>query len=319
MSRSIFDLVQPHPAPSELTAFAENRLIREAENRTDDCLEKAFAAEVVHVYAFASGRMILKHDRQILDPLFAPYELKPLDPDTENAVLLGYRENGEPRVAIPVNIDPDQLPELYKAASARGVYREGILEGEMLGEAAQGFSLVHWNLTHRFCGKCGSPTEARAGGYKRVCTACGNMLFPRTDPVAIMLVVDEENDCCLLGRNKQFPEGMYSCLAGFVEPGETIESAVRRETFEESGIETDMVRIYASQPWPVPHSLMIGCYARATSRDIHIDTNELADCRWFTREETEAMLHRTLGEQGSAPPKGAIAHRLMRDWLDWPE
>jgi NAD+ diphosphatase len=219
---------------------------------------------------------------------------------------------------MPVNIDPDHLPDLYKAATARGIYRERILEGEMLGEAAQGFSLVHWNVTHRFCGKCGGPTEARAGGYKRICSVCGNILFPRTDPVVIMLVIDEESDRCLLGRNNQFPDGMYSCLAGFVEPGETIENAVRRETFEESGIQTGAVRIYASQPWPVPHTLMIGCFAQAASQEITFDTNELADCRWFTREETEAMLQRTLGEPGSTPPKGAIAHRLMRDWLDWP-
>lgn len=318
MKSPIFDLKVPHIEPSSLTAFAENRLIRDAENRSDDCLEKAFAADGVHAYAFAGGRMVLKHDRQVLDPLFAPYELKALDPDPDNAVLLGYKPNGEPRIAIPVRINPDELPDLYKAANARGIYRESILEGEMLGEAAQGFSLIHWNLTHQFCGKCGSRTEARAGGYKRVCTSCENMLFPRTDPVVIMLVIDEENDRCLLGRNNQFPEGMYSCLAGFVEPGETIENAVRRETQEESGIELGQVRIYASQPWPVPHSLMIGCFAQAQSLDITFDTNELADCRWFDRAETEAMLKRTMGEPGSAPPKGAIAHRLMRDWLDWP-
>jgi NAD+ diphosphatase len=318
MKSPIFDLVVPHVEPSSLTAFSENGLVRDAENRTDDCLEKALATEGVHVYAIANGRMILKHDRQVLDPLFAPYELKALDPDPDNAVLLGYRETGEPRIAMPVNIDPDHLPDLYKAATARNIYRENILEGAMLGEAAQAFSLVHWNLTNRFCGKCGNATAARSGGYKRVCESCGNMLFPRTDPVVIMLVIDEANDRCLLGRNVQFPDGMYSCLAGFVEPGETIENAVRRETFEESGIAVGQVRIYASQPWPVPHSLMIGCFGRAESTEITFDEKELADCRWFSREETEAMLKRTQGEPGSVPPKGAIAHRLMRDWLDWP-
>ncbi len=318
MTRSIFDLQSPHPEPSSLTAFSENNLIRDAENRSDDCLEKAFATEGAHAFAFADGRMILKHDRQVLDPLFAPYELKALNPDPDNAVLLGYKENGEPRLAVPVNVDAENLPELYKAASARTIYREQILEGEMLGEAAQGFSMVHWALTNRFCGKCGKTMEPGAGGYKRVCSRCGHTVFPRTDPVVIMLVIDEENDRCLLGRNNQFPEGMYSCLAGFVEPGETIENAVRRETLEESGISTGAVRIYASQPWPVPHSLMIGCFARAETLDINFDGNELSDCLWFDRDETEAMLARTLGEQGSAPPKGAIAHRLMRDWLDWP-
>jgi NAD+ diphosphatase len=103
--------------------------------------------------------------------------------------------------------------------------------------------------------------EGKAGGYRRVCTACGHMVFPRTDPVVIMLTIDVERDLCLLGRSPHFPEGMYSCLAGFVEPGETIENAVRRETHEEAGIRVGRVRYHASQPWPMPHTLMIGCYA----------------------------------------------------------
>ncbi len=148
------------------------------------------------------------------------------------------------------------------------------------------------------------------------------MAFPRTDPVVIMLTIDLERDLCLLGRSPHFPEGMYSCLAGFLEPGETIENAVRRETQEESGIRIGRVRYHASQPWPMPHTLMIGCYAEAKSHDIHLDDKELEDCRWFTREETAAMLARNTGvSQGPGeqvpPPKGAIAHQLMRDWLDW--
>jgi NAD+ diphosphatase len=110
---------------------------------------------------------------------------------------------------------------------------------------------------------------------------------------------------------------MYSCLAGFVEPGETIENAVRRETLEESGIHTGRIRYHASQPWPMPHTLMLGCFAEAKSKDVKYDTQELEDCRWFTREETLEMLERP-GVTGKAPPpKGAIAHRLMRDWIEW--
>jgi NAD+ diphosphatase len=159
--------------------------------------------------------------------------------------------------------------------------------------------------------------EQKIGGYKRVCTACEHMIFPRTDPVVIMLTIDEKRDLCLLGRGPHFAPGMYSCLAGFVEPGETIENAVRRETLEESGIRTGRIRYHASQPWPMPHTLMIGCYAEAKSRDITRDEQELEDCRWFTREETIEMLERP-GTTGKAPPpKGAIAHRLMRDWVEW--
>jgi NAD+ diphosphatase len=132
-----------------------------------------------------------------------------------------------------------------------------------------------------------------------------------------MLTVDEQRGLCLLGRSHHFAPGMYSCLAGFVEPGETIENAVRRETHEESGISVGRVRYHASQPWPMPHSLMIGCYAEAKSSEIRIDDAELEDCRWFTPEETLAMLDRTDANGNTSPPKGAIAHRLMRDWVEW--
>ena len=175
MKSPIFDLAAPHAEPSSLTAFAENALIRDTENRTDDCLEKAFATEGVHCYAIVEGRMILKHDRQVLDPLFAPYELAALDPDPDNAVLLGHRETGEPRIAMPVRIDPENLPDLYKAASARGIYRENILEGAMLGEAAQAFSLVHWNTTIASAASAATrrlPRPAATSGSARPAATC---------------------------------------------------------------------------------------------------------------------------------------------------
>ena len=128
----------------------------------------------------------------------------------------------------------------------------------------------------------------RIGGYRRDCPNCGAEHFPRTDPVVIMLAIDGER--CLLGRQARFAPGMYSCLAGFVEPGETIEDAVRRETAEEAGITVGRVRYHASQPWPFPSSLMIGCHAEALSRDIVRDDAELEACRWFSRAEVRAML-----------------------------
>jgi NAD+ diphosphatase len=218
---------------------------------------------------------------------------------------------------VPVRVDADDLASHFKPADMRSLWRDLLLEGEILGEAAQGVSLIRWNSDNRFCGRCGSLTESRIGGYKRVCVACEHIIFPRTDPVVIMLTIDEQRDLCLLGRSHHFAPGMYSCLAGFVEPGETIENAVRRETHEEAGIATGRVRYHASQPWPMPHSLMIGCYAEARSTEIHLDGTELDDCRWFTREETLAMLDRSAPSGNSSPPKGAIAHRLMRDWVEW--
>ncbi|NHT74616.1 NAD(+) diphosphatase [Rhizobiaceae bacterium CRRU44] len=321
MTHAIFDLKGPHPEPSSLVAFAENHLVRDSEHRSDDCLEEALKTEGAHLFAFAEGKLVVKHDENVIDPLFAPYEIAALEPDLDAAILLGRLPSGEPRIAVPVNRTEATLEEPFKLADGRSLYRQAMLPDELLGQFAQAASLIAWNAANRFCGKCGSPMEAKGGGYRRVCTACGHLAFPRTDPVVIMLTIDVERDLCLLGRSPHFPEGMYSCLAGFLEPGETIENAVRRETLEESGIRTGRVRYHASQPWPMPHSLMIGCYAEAQSIDIRMDDLELEDCRWFTREETRAMLARNTGQDAShhsIPPKGAIAHQLMRDWLDWP-
>lgn len=317
MKYSIFDTDAPHPEPSSLTAFAANDLERQSEHRDDQSVEKALAVEGAHIFAFSGSRLVLKHDEQVLDPLFSLYELGELQPDLGNAILLGHRRSGEPRLAVPVLIPEDELASHFKPADARTLHRNDLLGADLLGEFAQAASLITWNADNRFCGKCGSGMEIRIGGYKRVCSACGHMIFPRTDPVVIMMTIDLERDVCLLGRGAHFAPGMYSCLAGFVEPGETIENAVRRETHEESGIQVGRVRYHASQPWPMPHTLMIGCYAEATSAEIRRDDAELEDCRWFTREETAAMLDRAPGSDYSAPPIGAIAHRLMRDWVEW--
>ncbi|MBW6423630.1 NAD(+) diphosphatase [Rhizobium sp. XQZ8] len=319
MTANLFDIYAPHPEPSELTAFSQNKLDRQAEYRQDDCVEKALAVEGTHILAFTGSRLILKHDGQILDPLFAAYELAELKPDFDNAILLGYRETGEPRVAVPVLISADDLSAQYKPTEPRALFRDSLIEEELLGEVAQAVALINWNSANKFCGKCGSPTEMKIGGYKRVCTKCEHMMFPRTDPVVIMLTVDLERDSCLLGRSHHFQEGMYSCLAGFVEPGETIENAVRRETVEESGILVGRVRYHASQPWPMPHSLMIGCYGEAKSTDITIDPQEMQDVRWFTRAEAAAMLDAGPDAKHFAPVRGAIAHRLLRDWIEWSE
>ena len=154
----------------------------------------------------------------------------------------------------------------------------------------------------------------RAGGYKRLCGGCGAEHFPRTDPVAIMLTVTRGK--CLLGRGRHFLPGMYSALAGFIEPGETIENAVRRETFEEAGIRLGRVVYHASQPWPFPHSLMIGCFGEPLDEEVRADQNELEDCRWFQRDEVARMLERTHPAGLVVPPSGAIAHHLIRAWVE---
>ncbi len=263
-----------------------------------------------------AGRTFLRKNGDGFEVLHHAEQLAPFDPDYENAVLLGFTDDETPRVAVPVRLDPEQLPEDVKAIDHRSIYIQGLVTGSLLGEMAQAASLLAWVQSHRYCGRCGAPTVPRAGGYRRECSSCGHMLFPRTDPVVIMLAIDSVNDRCLLGRSAHFPPGMYSCLAGFLEPGETIEDAVRRETQEESGIRIGRVRYFASQPWPMPHTLMIGCFGEALNTDIVMDTRELEDCLWFSRTEAAELLQRQTGIGAlSSPPPGAIAHHLIHGWL----
>jgi NAD+ diphosphatase len=178
---------------------------------------------------------------------------------------------------------------------------------------AQAKSLIDWHQRHGFCANCGHATVLADAGYKRYCESCNTEHFPRTDPVVIMLALHA--DKCLLGRQAKWPQGFYSALAGFVEPGETIEEAVARELHEEAGIKTGEVFFHSTQPWPYPSSLMIGCYATATTSEITLDMNELSDAKWFTKEQC-----RTAMAGGSKdlrmPPSLAIAHQLVKSWVE---
>jgi NAD+ diphosphatase len=178
--------------------------------------------------------------------------------------------------------------------------------------AATAKAIMSWHESHGFCAKCGAPSDVTQAGWQRVCQACGASHFPRTDPVVIMLIT--HGNKVLLGRSHGWPEGMYSCLAGFVEPGETIEAAVRREVWEEAGVRVGEVRYLSSQPWPFPASLMFGCHGIATSEEITIDPHEIEDALWVSREEVMDALAGI--RQGLLPArKGAIAHFLLRNWL----
>jgi NAD+ diphosphatase len=196
----------------------------------------------------------------------------------------------------------------------RTIAMGGLVEAPAIGLLGQAKSLLYWHLRHRFCSVCGQPSELAAAGWRRECPACQALHFPRTDPVVIMLAVDGER--CLLGRQPRFNKGMYSALAGFLEPGETIEAAVRREIREEAGVSVGRVHYIASQPWPFPSSLMIGCLAEALTTTIVVEPSELEDARWFSREEVVAMLEAR--HPGGLKPSNplAIAHHLMRAWVE---
>lgn len=178
--------------------------------------------------------------------------------------------------------------------------------------AATARGLFEWHRTHPCCARCGADSVPGQAGWQRDCPSCGAHHFPRTDPVVIMLIT--HGNSVLMGRSPAWPEGMYSLLAGFVEPGETVEAAVRRETFEEARVRVGAVSYLASQPWPFPASMMIGCRGNALARDIHIDPKEIEDARWVSREE---MLSVLAGEHDSlrAARPGAIARFLIENWL----
>ena len=178
---------------------------------------------------------------------------------------------------------------------------------------AAALSLARWHSRHRFCANCGHSTDIVRGGWSRSCARCSAEHFPRVDPVVIMLVEHEGN--VLLGRQPHYPAGRYSALAGFVEVGESIENAVAREVKEEAGIDVSDVQYVASQPWPFPSSLMFGCRAVALSSDLTIDTNELEDARWFTREEVARGVSGSEDATFQPPPHTAIARTLLEDWL----
>ncbi|MFV0333182.1 MAG: NAD(+) diphosphatase [Tropicimonas sp.] len=178
--------------------------------------------------------------------------------------------------------------------------------------AATARGLIEWHRTHPFCARCGQASLPAQAGWQHVCPACGAQHFPRTDPVVIMLIT--HGNSVLMGRAPIWPEGMFSLLAGFVEPGETIEAAVRREVMEEAGVPVGAVSYLASQPWPFPASLMLGCRGEALARDIRIDPEELEDARWMSREEVLAALAGDLPGVVPARP-GAIARSLLEGWL----
>lgn len=202
------------------------------------------------------------------------------------------------------------LPETHAFVELRGLMTQ--LSARAAELAATAKAVLHWHRSHRFCAVCGAQSAPINAGWQRACGTCAAQHFPRTDPVVIMLI--QRGNSVLLGRSPMWPEGMYSCLAGFVEPGETVEAAVRREVLEETGVSVGDVRYVASQPWPFPASLMMGLIGDATSDKITIDPLELESALWVTREEmmdVMAGLHPTI----NPARKGAIAHHLITLWL----
>ena len=225
-------------------------------------------------------------------------------------VFLGLRDGRALFAAVPGQGDKDPAYAHRKSWSAIAQLAAGDL-----AIYAGARSVLDWHARHRFCAQCGHATHLAKGGWERDCPACGAQHFPRVDPVAIMLVECEGK--ILLGRQSRFPPRSFSALAGFVEPGETVEEAVAREVFEEAGVRVRDVRYVASQPWPFPSQLMIGCLGHADSLELAIDTTEIEDARWFTRADVaEALAKGSESTSFVPPPPQAIAYHLLQWWLE---
>jgi NAD+ diphosphatase len=273
--------------------FAGEALDRAGPHRGDEAWLAARLAEpATRVVAASAAGVIVAGERP---RMFAVGAL----PDGVELVLLGVDGDGHAVFAA----DPgDELP-----GERRGLRDLApMLSQAEGGMVAHAVGLLNWHRRHRFCANCGAPTEAREAGHVRVCPACGAQHHPRTDPVVIMLVTD--GDRALLGRQAQWPAGRYSALAGFVEPGESLEEAVAREVREEAGVQVADVRYRSSQPWPFPSSLMLGFSARWAGGEPAVRDAELEDVGWFTRAAI-------VGGDVLLPPPTAIARRLIDEWL----
>ncbi|WP_250455055.1 NAD(+) diphosphatase [Caballeronia sp. ATUFL_M2_KS44] len=309
------------PTPPQTIGFTFDPLDRMSEKRDDAAFVARLRDDAATRFLLFVGNVPLVKriagDEASFDALFDADEAARLGVPRQT-VLLG--RDADQRALFASTLDTsaeaavsalDGVP--VEAVELRPIAMQGLVAAPVVSALGEARSMLDWHARHRFCANCGHPTDDAGAGWRRICGNCRAQHFPRVDPVVIMLVTD--GDRCLLGRQPQFAPGMYSALAGFIEPGETIEHAVYREVLEEAGIRCADVRYFASQPWPFPSSLMIGCFARAGGTEITIDKNELEDARWFTRAEAAAMLDGTHADGLSAPKPLAIAHHLLKAFV----
>lgn len=305
---------RPDFGPKPRLGYSDSRIERAAELRVDASAIGALARDPnAAAYLIGGDAIVMKKGSSINEPLFSMSEAQALSPATET-IFLGLLD-GKPRFGhgvAPQTADALKSREELHVTDLRSIAVQGLVAPDHLPPIAEAKAVLHWHARHRFCPNCGAATALVCGGWKRDCPQCKAEHFPRTDPVVIMLASDGER--CLLGRSPRFVPTMWSCLAGYVEPGESIEDAVHRETREEAGITCGRVVYFASQPWPFPTSLMIGCHAEAITHEIVVDREELEDARWFSKDEIGAMLMRKHPQGLTTPPPIAIAHHIIRAW-----
>ena len=282
-------------------------LLRTSREQMADLLA---ASSTRWVLTWRNKNLVLLHEEPQAHLVSEPP--RELSDQMERAVFLG-QEKELSYFALDISDREDPVGELQlegKFVDLRSV--GGVLTDADAALLAYARAISFWHRSHRFCGSCGAPTQRQQAGHQRRCTnpACSREHFPRTDPAVIMLV--EHNDLCLLGRQATWPEGIFSTLAGFVEPGESLEAAVAREVFEESGVRVGRVTYHSSQPWPFPCSIMLGFLAEATTTEIFVNQSELEQAHWFSREQIWDLKAR---RELRLPNRFSIARRLVEHWL----
>jgi len=304
------------------TIGTADQLDRAARERTDpEWLARTFKDPKTQVAIMADLKTVVVSNEDRSDThirWFSAAEIKSFELTRSAPIFLGLATDGSARFVLPLTDHRLRAvgapPQTFRPlVDLRTLAASGAMPPDELAVLGLARGLCAWHRTQRCCGYCGSNTRTADGGWKLVCWACGQTHFPRTDPCVIMLITD--GDRCLLGHEERFEDNMYSTLAGFVEPGEDIEHAVRRETHEEVGITVGSVRYLESQPWPFPHSLMIGCIGEAETTEITLDPAEIEDAMWFERDAVAAMLEGTHPAGLYVPGKFSVARKLISRWL----
>jgi NAD+ diphosphatase len=297
--------------------FADNPFDRGDEVRRDeDALKRLLHSNEARFLPFHGLKPLVHRNPEARLAWLDGGFLGDLPPEAGGPKFLGFDGERSPHFAVDVSV-VDDPSGISSHASEEAEFEDGRaaatdISGPESGILAQARSQLNWHSQHRYCSACGEESQSRRGGLMRECRACGSQHFPRTDPVAIMLV--HRGKECLLGQTRaRATTTFYSCLAGFMDQGESIEEAVRREVREESHIEVGEVAYHSSQPWPFPASLMIGCHAEAITDQIVVDDGEMSDVRWFTRDEVLLALDGRL-EGVTIPGPIAIAHHLIKAW-----
>jgi NAD+ diphosphatase len=290
-------------------ALTRSQVERAAPLRTNAAwLEKAWEDPETRVLAVAKGQALIRTSDGVAELIFTPPEQAP----EGVRFLLGVDSDGVAYFGVAA---APRAPDDQTGITSAGLREAGhLLNDRDAGLLTHAIGLANWHEVSAHCSRCGAPTEPIMSGHARRCTADGSEHFPRCDPAVIMLVADAD-DRCLLARNLNWPQRRYSVLAGFVEPGESAERAVAREVFEEVGIEVRNVRYAASQPWPMPHSLMLGFRAEAVGTEIHVDAEEITEADWYSRDDLRAAIER--GDM-LMPPSLSISRWLIETWYGGP-